>query len=80
MESIMSILKIAAYVISGWTALAIIIDTLDVVFSRDITSIGWYASHPLSIWKLGIGMNVFIGMLVWLVAIIITVLTATFLL
>ncbi len=76
----MSILKIAAYVISGWTALAIIIDTLDVVFSRDITSIGWYASHPLSIWKLGIGMNVFIGMLVWLVAIIITVLTATFLL
>lgn len=80
MESLLSILKIAAYVISGWTALAIIIDTLDVVFSRDITSIGWYASHPLSIWKLGIGMNVFIGMLVWLVAIIITVLTATFLL
>lgn len=80
MESFISILKIAAYIISGWTALAIIIDTLDIIFSRDITSIGWYASHPLALWKLGFGMNVFIGMLVWLVALIITVLTATFLL
>lgn len=80
MESFISILKIAAYIISGWTALAIIIDTLDIIFSRDITSIGWYASHPLALWKLGFGMNVFFGMLVWLIAIIITVLTATFLL
>ena len=79
METLLSILKIAAFVISGWTALAIIIDTLDIIFSRDITSIGWYASHPLALWKLGLGVNVFAGMLIWLIAIVITVLTAIFL-
>lgn len=80
METFLSIIRIPAYIISAWTVLALLVDTLDVVFSRDITSIGWYASHPLALWKLGFGMNVFLGMLVWLVAIIVTVLTATFLL
>lgn len=80
MESILSIIRIPAFIISAWTVLAIVVDTLDVVFSRDITSIGWYASHPLSVWKLGMGTNVFAGLLVWLAAIAITIATAIFLL
>ena len=69
-------LSAAAYVISGWTALAIVIDSFDVILSRDITSIGWYASHPLAIWKLGAGINIFWGILIWLVALVITIATA----
>ena len=80
METVFAILKVAAYIISGWTALAIVIDTLDVILTRDITSISWYAAHPLALWKLGKDMNVFIGMLIWLIAIVITILTAIFLL
>jgi hypothetical protein len=80
METFLSIIRIPAYIISAWTVLALLVDTLDVVFSRDITSIGWYASHPLSIWKLGVGTNVFAGLLVWLAAFAITFMTATFLL
>lgn len=80
MDTFLSIIRIPAFIISAWTVLALLVDTLDVVFSRDITSIGWYASHPLSIWKLGVGTNVFAGLLVWLVAFAITFMTATFLL
>ena len=80
METFISILKVFAYIISGWTALAIVIDTLDTVFSRDITSISWYAAHPLAIWKLGFETGAFKGVLIWLIAIVITVLTAIFLL
>lgn len=79
MHTLTCILKVIAYIISGWTALAIVIDSLDIIFSRDITSIGWYASHPLALWKLGLGVNVFAGMLIWLIAIVTTVLTAIFL-
>lgn len=80
MDTFLSIIRIPAFIISAWTVLALLVDTLDVVFSRDITSIGWYASHPLSIWKLGVGTNVFAGLLVWLVAFAITFMTASFLL
>ena len=79
METFYSILKVIAYIISGWTVLAIVIDLLDTILSRDITSVSWYASHPLAIWKLGPETGMFTGLLVWLVAIIITVLTAIFL-
>ena len=79
MNTATNILTIIAYIISGWTALALVIDTLDVVLFRDITSIGWYASHPLAIWKLGAGTNIFRGMAVWLIAIVIMILTAMFL-
>ena len=79
MDMILSIIRIPAYIMSAWTVLALVIDSLDVVFSRDITSIGWYASHPLSIWKFGVGTNVFAGVLVWLGAFAITFMTATFL-
>ena len=80
METLFSIFKTVAYIISGWTVIAIVIDLLDVIFTRDITSIGWYAAHPLSIWKLGVGMSVFTGLLIWLIAVVITILTAIFLL
>ncbi len=80
METLFSIFKTVAYIISGWTVIAIVIDLLDVIITRDITSIGWYASHPLSIWKLGVGMSVFTGLLIWLIAVVITILTAIFLL
>lgn len=79
MNTVTNILTIIAYIISGWTAFAIVIDILDVVLSRDITSVGWYASHPLAIWKLGVGTNIFLGMIVWLIAIVIMILTALFL-
>ena len=80
MDTFLPIIRIPAFIISAWTVLALLVDTLDVVFSRDITSIGWYASHPLSIWKLGVGTNVFAGLLVWLAAFAITIATAIFLL
>lgn len=80
METFLSIIRIPAYIISVWTVLAVVIDTLDIVLSRDITSIGWYAARPLSLWKFGVPMNAFTGLLVWFAAIAITFMTATFLL
>lgn len=74
------ILIISAYVVSCWTSLAILIDTLVIVFSRDITAIGWYACNPLCLWKLpALKLSAFTGILVWLVSIVITILTALFL-
>lgn len=68
---------ICAYVISGWTALCLIVDTLTVILTRDVTAIGWYASRPLCLWKFpAFTMGAFAGMFVWLIAIIVTILTA----
>ena len=67
----------AAYAISGWTALCLIVDTLTVILERDITAIGWYACRPLCLWKLPVfTMGAFAGLLVWLAAIAVTLLTA----
>ena len=79
MDILINIMKSIAYIISGWTILAIVVDVLNTIISRDITSVGWYASRPLAIWKLCFETGLFKGLLIWLIAIIITILTAIFL-
>ena len=49
MDILINIMKSIAYIISGWTILAIVVDVLNTIISRDITSVGWYASRPLAI-------------------------------
>ncbi len=74
------IIIICAYAFSAWTALCLLVDTLTIILSRDITSIGWYASNPLCLWKFPtFNLGAFSGILVWLVSIIITILVALFL-
>ena len=80
MEVLSHIFKLIAYIVSGWTALCLLVDTLTILLSRDITALSWYACNPLCLWKFpALELGAFKGLFIWLIAIAITVLTAMFL-